>query len=182
MGWADLFGGFRGYWLWTSLVYVAGLMLLSLSANAELPRWVGRFVQVSPEFLALTARDALAGAAGAPAARGGGGAAATAAGLPAAALRMLVSNGVLSAWRPLDRDQIVVPVAPAAAGPGRAAAAGAAARSFFASLVRSAGAAQPGAQQGPDETPAAGRATATGAAPPAPSAAPPEDDQRNATI
>jgi hypothetical protein len=63
IGWADLMGGLRGYWLWTSLGYAAALVLLSLSANAALPPWVARFVQVSPEFLALTPQDALVGAA-----------------------------------------------------------------------------------------------------------------------
>jgi hypothetical protein len=148
VGWADLFvGGLRGYWLWTSLVYVAGLLLLSLSANSELPAWVGRYVQVSPEFAALAPLGALAGSTATAVV------AVANAGQPAVAPRMHVSNGVLSAWRPLDRDQVVVPVAAASGGTqsGASAAplrpAAAAAHALFASLFRGGGASAPQQQQ-----------------------------------
>lgn len=53
IGWGIL-DGVRGYWLWTSLIYIAVVILLSLSMNLSLPRWARDYVVVSPELTQAT--------------------------------------------------------------------------------------------------------------------------------
>lgn len=50
-GWTSWF---TGYWFWTTMLYIAVAMLVSVSANPSSPRWLRRVVDVSPEFASAT--------------------------------------------------------------------------------------------------------------------------------
>jgi len=58
IGWG-LLDGLRGYWLWTSLIYISVILLLSLSMNSSLPRWFRDYVVISPELSQATSLEGL---------------------------------------------------------------------------------------------------------------------------
>lgn len=82
LGWLD---SFSGYWFYSSLLYVAAIMLVSLKANANVR--LLRFLTVSPEFMRRTGM-------GAPTAE--------LEGASAPAARRYMSGGILHVDRPID--------------------------------------------------------------------------------
>lgn len=98
VGWGA-FNWLRGYWLWTSTLYLVVLIILSLSANRSLPAWVNRVVRVSPEYLRSTATVGITG---------------EVVQRDTSTARRFLDNGYLRVFRPLERAQIVAAPAPAA--------------------------------------------------------------------
>ena len=94
IGWGVL-DGVRGYWLWTSLIYIVVIILLSLSMNLSLPRWAREYVVVSPELSQATTIEGVSSSETRDAAT-------------VESPRMILdANGNLSQYRSIDRSQIV---------------------------------------------------------------------------